>query len=84
MALNKNWKGSWGQDDKQRPPADNAGELVDYLLDVGVLRARSSGQKKDSALNASRTPKRFEGQIDVPDLYLAGMGMKRKGGVKRR
>jgi len=25
-----------------------------------------------------------EGEMDVPDLYLSGLGMKRKGGVRRK
>jgi len=40
-------------------------ELLEYLLDIGVLRRRS------------------DGRVDAPDLFLAGLGLRRKGGVKK-
>lgn len=60
------WTHPWGQDKAVRPPAADPRELLDYLVEVGVFRARP------------------DGRIDVPDLYLAGLGLKRKGGVVRR
>jgi hypothetical protein len=56
---------SWGQGDV-RPPATSARELVDYLVEVGIFRARA------------------DGRLDAPDLFLAGLGLKRKGGVRRK
>lgn len=41
-------------------------EMLEYLLEVGVLRRRA------------------DGRIDAPDLFLAGLGLGRKGGVKKR
>ena len=65
-ALAHNWDGSWGEGIQNiRPPVDEAGDLVDYLVEIGVFRERS------------------DGRIDVPDLFLAGLGMTRKGGVTR-
>jgi len=54
-----------GQTKNNKPDLDGR-ELLDYLLELGILRRRS------------------ENRIDVPDLFLAGMGLKRKGGVIRR
>jgi len=67
--LQKNWEDSWlypSSTEGIRPPGDSARELVDYLIEVGIFRARS------------------DGRIDVPDLFLAGLGLKRRGGVGRR
>jgi hypothetical protein len=47
-------------------PTDNAEDLVDYLVEVGIFRERS-GKK-----------------IDVPDLFLSGLSLKRKGGVRKK
>jgi hypothetical protein len=47
-------------------PTDNAEDLVDYLVEVGIFRERT-GKK-----------------IDVPDLFLSGLGLKRKGGVRKK
>jgi hypothetical protein len=41
-------------------------ELVDYLVELGVLRRRP------------------DGRIDAPDLFLHGLGLRRKGGVSRK
>jgi hypothetical protein len=41
-------------------------ELLDYLIEIGILRRRP------------------DDRIDAPDLYLSGMGLRRKGGVKKR
>ena len=48
------------------PPFDDPRELLEYIVEVGILRRRS------------------DGRIDAPDLYLYGLGLKRKGGVRRR
>ncbi|MBI4602613.1 MAG: hypothetical protein HY721_11700 [Planctomycetes bacterium] len=60
------WEGSWGEGEASRPPTDRPREFVDYLVEVGIFRARS------------------DGRIDVPDLFLAGLGLKRKGGVRKK
>lgn len=57
---------SWGAQPDVLLPASDPRELVDYLIEIGVFRARS------------------DGRIDVPDLFLAGLGLKRKGGVRQR
>ena len=56
-----------GQDEKglKRPPF-NGRDLLDYLVEIGILRRRG------------------DERIDAPDLLLAGLGLKRKGGVRRR
>lgn len=41
-------------------------DLLDYLVEVGILRRRA------------------DERIDAPDLFLAGLGLKRKGGVRRK
>jgi hypothetical protein len=56
---------TWGPGDV-RPPATSGRELVEYLVEVGILRARA------------------DGRIDAPDLFLAGLGLKRKGGVAKK
>jgi hypothetical protein len=61
--LDRGFGNSWGQGDI-RPPAESAHELVEYLVEVGIFRARAR-------------------RIDVPDLFLAGLGLKRGGGVSR-
>jgi hypothetical protein len=57
---------NWGSQPDVPPPASDARELVEYLIEIGVFRERS------------------DGRIDVPDLFLAGLGLKRKGGVRQR
>jgi len=65
--LSKDWNGPWDQAGSGvRAPADNAAQLTDLLLEIGVLGSRS--KKK----------------LDVPDLFLAGLGLTRKGGVRKR
>lgn len=51
--------------DAARPPFAGK-ELVDYLIELGVLRRRP------------------DGRIDAPDLFLHGLGLRRKGGVSRK
>ncbi len=65
--LAKEWDGKWSESDSSvRPPVENARELIDYLVEVGILRARS------------------DGRLDVADLFLAGLSLKRKGGVRKK
>ncbi len=54
--------GSW----TPAPPFTDPRELLDYLLEVGILRQRQ------------------DGRIDASDLFLHGLKLKRKGGVRRR
>ncbi|MHB1774304.1 MAG: hypothetical protein ACYCST_21760 [Acidimicrobiales bacterium] len=63
--LDRSFGEPWG-DGAVRPPADSGRDLVDYLVEVGVFRARA------------------DGRIDAPDLFLAGLDLKRKGGVRRK
>ncbi|WP_170229469.1 ATP-binding protein [Polyangium fumosum] len=65
-ALGKRWEAWFEQGPEQRPPAKSAKDLVDLLLELGIVRDRG-GDK-----------------FDVPDLYLKGLGLKRKGGVARK
>jgi len=61
------WDGKWGvSEDSVRPPVDSARDLIDYLVEVGILRDRSKGR------------------LDAADLFLAGLGLKRKGGVRKK
>lgn len=41
-------------------------ELLDYLIELGILRRRP------------------DKRIDAPDLFLSGLGLRRKGGVRRK
>lgn len=60
------WDESWSSSRVDvRPPADNPRALVDYLMELGIVRDRGG----DS--------------FDVPDLFLKGIGLTRKGGVAR-
>jgi hypothetical protein len=65
--LERDWENSWSISAQQkiRPPADSARELVEYMIDLGILRERT------------------ESRIDVPDIYLKGLNLRRKGGVKK-
>ena len=49
-----------------QPPFLDSRELLDYVIEVGIL-----------------TERRSDGRIDAPDLFLHGLGLKRKGGVSR-
>lgn len=60
------WEDSWGiASASSRPPVSDPGAMVDYLLELGVLRRRTGDR------------------IDVPDIYLYGLQLRRKGGVRR-
>jgi len=58
-------EGFTGADGSSTPPFEGR-ELLEYLLDIGILRRRP------------------DGRIDAPDLFLSGLGLRRKGGVRRR
>jgi hypothetical protein len=65
--LSKEWDQPWSETQADiRPPAQTASQLVDLLLEIGVLGSRPHNR------------------LDVPDLFLAGLGLTRKGGVRRR
>lgn len=66
IAFRQHWFDWENEDAEVRPPAARPKELVDLLLELGIVRNRT-GEK-----------------FDVPDLYLKGLGLKRKGGVARR
>ena len=64
--LDRSWDDPWGQSLDINPPEDRPREFIEYLVEVGIFRARIGGR------------------IDVPDLFLAGLGLKRKGGVRKK
>lgn len=64
--LDAEYHDSWDQCKDTTMPAKSIHDFVDYLIGVGVFRARTGGR------------------IDVPDLFLAGLGLKRKGGVRKK
>lgn len=66
IAFRQHWSDWENEDVEVRPPATRPKELVDLLLELGIVRNRL-GEK-----------------FDVPDLYLKGLGLKRKGGVAKR
>lgn len=47
------------------PPFEGR-DLLEYLIEIGILRRRP------------------DGRIDAPDLFLSGLGLRRKGGVRRQ
>jgi len=49
-----------------------------------LARARSSLDHAARRLVGLRQGARADGRIDAPDLFLAGLGLKRKGGVRRK
>jgi hypothetical protein len=49
-----------------RPPGSSSEELLDNLVELGVLRARANDL------------------FDVPDLYLQGLDLRRRGGVAKK
>lgn len=67
-ALRARWDESWGHGSESqiRPPAQSARELVDYLVELGIMRDRGRNL------------------FDAPDLFLAGLGLTRRGGVRRQ
>lgn len=63
--LAQDFNRSWSNVEDIRPPGNDGREVLENLVELGVLRARS------------------DGMFDVPDLYLAGLNLRRKGGVAR-
>jgi len=63
--LNHEFAGSWSTSGDVRPPGIDPSEVLENLIELGLVRARP------------------DGLVDVPDLYLSGLGLKRKGGVAR-
>jgi len=61
-------EGPWSKTPREeiQPPFSDPRTLLDYLVEIGLLRARS------------------DGRIEAPDLFLYGLGLKHKGGVRRR
>lgn len=55
----------WNNNEDNAPPFEGR-DLLDYLIEVGILRRRP------------------DQRIDAPDLFLAGLGLMRKGGVRKR
>lgn len=64
--LRAKWDESWSNTDFVAAPADSPRELVDYLLELGIVRDRGRNH------------------FDVPDLFLAGLELVRRGGVARK
>jgi hypothetical protein len=58
-------EGFSGENGSRVPPFEGR-ELLEYLLEIGVLRRRP------------------DGRVDAPDLFLSGLGLRRKGGVRKR
>ncbi len=63
--LDSDFEGSWSITGA-RPPGLDADQLLDNLVELGVLRARANDL------------------FDVPDLYLQGFDLRRKGGVAKK
>jgi hypothetical protein len=58
---------SWGNEGEDiRPPVNDSKELLDLLVELGIVRPRSTDK------------------YDVPDLYLKGLNLLRRGGVSRK
>lgn len=57
---------TWGERSEEiRPPGQSPDEVLESLLELGVLRGRP------------------DGGFDVPDIYLEGLGLMRRGGVAK-
>jgi hypothetical protein len=67
--LGTDWDGSWGQ-----------------LLTDGVVRppADRPADLVDYLIELGIFRRRADNRVDVPDLYLSGLNLRRKGGVSRR
>jgi hypothetical protein len=63
--LSTDFDQQWAKDGG-RPPGQDASEVLDNLIELGVIRART------------------DDVFDVPDLYLQGLGLRRKGGVAKK
>jgi hypothetical protein len=55
----------WSEKPEKQQPSNNPEEILQYLLQLGVVESRN------------------DGRINMPEIYLYGFGVKRKGGVKR-
>jgi hypothetical protein len=64
--LARDFDGSWSSGlSDVRPPGTNHVEVLENLVVLGIIRARS------------------DGSYDVPDIYLSGLGLSRRGGVAK-
>lgn len=63
--LRDDFEGQWSRAG-ERPPGSDAEEVLESLVELGVIRARA------------------QDVFDVPDLYLHGLGLRRKGGVAKK
>ena len=63
--LTTNFEAEWSSAGA-RPPGANSEELLENLVELGVLRTRANDL------------------FDVPDLYLQGLDLRRKGGVAKK
>jgi len=69
--IGRNFDGDWGTipgvngPEPIRPPGRDVSEVLDNLVQLGILALRG------------------DGTYNAPDLYLHGLGLKRKGGVAR-
>jgi len=50
---------------EKQPPVTNPEEILQYLLQLGIIESR------------------LDGRINIPEIYLYGFNVKRKGGLKR-
>ena len=73
--LGSNFENSWSSSGA-RPPGASSDEVLENLVELGVLRTRARrAAGPNAALNAL---------YDVPDLYLQGLDLRRKGGVAKK
>lgn len=63
--LGQDFEGPWSAS-SARPPGATSEEVLENLVDLGVLRARANDL------------------YDVPDIYLQGLDLRRKGGVAKK
>ncbi|MBI4821269.1 MAG: hypothetical protein HY791_33725 [Deltaproteobacteria bacterium] len=78
QCLGEKWEAPWSANSEggTRPPASTEAELLDHLLQLGIFRERK-------VVDRSRRRDRPYLGIDVPDLYLEGLRLIRRGGVAR-
>jgi hypothetical protein len=55
----------WSEETGKKPPVTNSEEILQYLLQLGIVENR------------------YDGRINIPEIYLYGFKVKRKGGLKR-
>jgi hypothetical protein len=55
----------WNEQLGKRPPTTKPEEVLNYLLQLGIVESRS------------------DGRINMPEIYLYGFKVKRRGGIKR-